>query len=196
MSTKILFKQRNKGNFATEKKIHETYRITIVSNKKCVYKKIFQTKNTKIIVLFVYTSLVLLPYSCDTRTLSSCYTRRLSSIRDIRYRRLVTFVTWQSYFYYWNVNDTHFFQTKVLTHVTQFVHTFTKLLHTLTKLLHTFTKLLHTFTKKAYKFVQMLYKYCTMLYTVSTRIYITTCNINVLHFQYLSHKDTSKIISY
>ena len=125
-------KQANKGNFATEQRIHKTYRITTVSNKKCV-KKIFQAKNTKIIVLFVYTSLVLLPYSCDTRILSSCYTRRLSSIRDIRYRRLVTFVTWQSYFYYWNVNDTHFFQTKVLTHVTQFVHTFTKLLHIFTK---------------------------------------------------------------
>ena len=101
----------------------------------CIQKKIFQTKNTKIIVLFVYTSLVLLPYSCDTRTLSSCYTRRLSSIRDIRYVTIVLLLLKCKW---------HTFLPNKSTYTRDTVHT------------HFYKAITH-FLQKTYKFAQMLY---------------------------------------
>ena len=129
-------------------------------------KKSSKQKYNKNVVLFVCTSLVLLPHSCDTRTLTSCYTRRLSLIRDIRYVTIVLLLLKCKW---------HTFLPNKSTYTRDTVHTH-------------FYKVITHFLQKTYKFVQMLYKCCTMLYIVSTRIYITTCNINVLHFLYLSHK--------
>ena len=121
----------------------------------CV-KKSSKQKYNKNVVLFACTSLVLLPYSCDTRTLTSRYTRRLSLIRDIRYVTIVSSIRDIRYVTIvllllkckW-----HTFLPNKSTYTRDIVRT-----HFFTKLLHFFNKSVHTHVYRLYK----LYKCCTI----------------------------------